>query len=201
MAASFDGRDPPETTSLFLSQRQSSFLIILLSTPTFFDDSSPKKASRRSTQQKTREGEIVKTTMASSTAASRNADVSMTEKQHDKFVDTVGRIVLRVNMVEGHEGSPEKKNTPSEGQGPLTSHELSELSLLCTLQTTLSRENDSSTPLGFANVEGDQLANLIELLDKHVNLAVGVQIIRDALEVMKKEESPSKASICLKKVS
>ena len=158
-----------------MSQRQSQ--LQPFSTP-----SSPKAATIAQTSAtKKQKRKVERPTMASSTTAG-DTDVPMTGEQHDKFVDTVGRIVLRVNMAEGHEGSPDKKNAPLEGQGPLTAQELSELSLLCTLQTTL-KENDND--IGFANVEGDQLSNLIELLDEHVNLAVGAQIICKALEVMK----------------
>jgi hypothetical protein len=60
-------------------------------------------------------------------------------------------------------------------------------------------ETDASS--GFASVESEQLLTILELLDRHVNLAVNAQLIHAALEVMQKESSPSEGSKALSVVS
>ena len=102
------------------------------------------------------------------------------------LADTVNRIVLRVACTEGHE-SPSKA---APAGGPLTRQELAELSLLCS----------STEEEGFAAVEGDQLLALLELLDRHINHAVSVNLIPQALEVLQEEDSPSRAAASLDQV-
>ena len=153
---------------------------------------------------------------------------------NNKFSDAVDRMVLRVALQEGHEGdsasppgsaaaSRRKKllshAKPAAGQGPLLPHELSELSLLCTMASSLSvsssdndnapqqlqrqqQQQDSDGLLGFASVDGDQLVALVELLDKHVNLAVvnGSHLVSDALELLqnlRRRRLVSKSNSCV----
>jgi hypothetical protein len=86
----------------------------------------------------------------------------------------------------------------------LAVQELSELSLLCTVASALpqpaSPQHDNSCATGFATVDGDQLVALLELLDRHVNLAARVHLIQDAINVMNQQEAPSKASASLDQV-
>jgi len=106
----------------------------------------------------------------------------------------------------------------------LTAVELSELSLLCTLASSLPPTTEkhgtnaapnSSTPdkqpeelgsstngNGFAAVEGDQLVELIELLDRHVSRATGINLLKDVVvDTISKENAPSAAIAALGRVS
>ena len=108
------------------------------------------------------------------------------------FSDTVNRIVLRVACTEGHEDSPVKQQSLNySGAGPLTRTELSDLSLLCTQQNHQQ---------GFASVEGEQLLALLSLLTRHIDNAVTVDFIVEALQVMKRGETPSRAAAVLDEV-
>jgi hypothetical protein len=132
---------------------------------------------------------------------------------NQKFTETVERIVRRVAMQEGREhmepSQQKQAATQQAGQGPLTVQELSELSLLCTVASAMPQvaspqhhqhDNNSVATQGFATVDGDQLVALLELLDRHVNLAARVRLIQDAINVMNQQESPSKASASLDQV-
>jgi hypothetical protein len=140
---------------------------------------------------------------------------TMSEKDpNKKFTETVERIVRRVAMQEGREhmepSQQKEAATRQAGQGPLSVQELSELSLLCTVASAMSQaaspqhhhqhDNNSVATQGFATVDGDQLVALLELLDRHVNLAARVHLIQDAINVMHQQESPSKASASLDQV-
>jgi hypothetical protein len=87
---------------------------------------------------------------------------------------------------------------------PLMANELSILSLLCTKaagykQTTTTNrtapnggniiQNHSQGPIGFGAVDGDLLSTLTELLEKHVNQAVGVDLVKEAVSVIHKRET------------
>lgn len=145
--------------------------------------------------------------MPSSSSAAASLSLAMrtetpTAMSNALFTDTVNRVVLRVACTEGHEESSPARQTPLSHAGPLTPRELSELSLLCTSANAARSNNNTSedTPSGFATVEGDQLLALLELLDRHIDSAVSVNFIPEALELLQKEESPSKASASLDKV-
>lgn len=97
-----------------------------------------------------------------------------------RFSDTVNRIVLRVACTEGHEDST--AHNRALDSGPLTLQELSELSLLCAALN--DTKNGNQNPFGFATVEADQLLGLLELLDRHINNAVAIDFLRDALEIL-----------------
>lgn len=106
-----------------------------------------------------------------------------------RFSDTVNRIVLRVVCTEGHEDST--SHNRASDSGPLTLPELTELSLLCSaLNDTHSASEDN---FGFASVEADQLLALLEVLDRHINIAVAIDFIRDALEILRSEDGRSEA--------
>lgn len=120
------------------------------------------------------------------------------------FSDTVNRILLRVACEEGHESTPEKKKHAATVGGPLTPDELSELSVLCSNAAAVSNEDVATATMqqqqeegkfGFATVEAEQLLGLLELLDRHINSAVGVNFILEALQVL--DKAPSKASAAL----
>ena len=86
------------------------------------------------------------------------------------------------------EGSP---STPSSSEvGPFIASELEILSLCCTRAAqslglfhsqNYSTTNAAATPHGFGSVDGDLLTTLCELLEKHVNLAVNVDLVQEAI--------------------
>jgi hypothetical protein len=113
--------------------------------------------------------------------------------QNQRFFDSVDRIVQRINLTQCHEGTPVKTiKHDASIYGPLTVSEMGELSLLCSLASTLQVSNDS-TPCGFASVELDQLSALTELLDRHVNLAAGINLIQQAHDIVIAEGSSASA--------
>jgi hypothetical protein len=85
---------------------------------------------------------------------------------------------------------------PNSSAGPLTGQEFSILSLLCTKVASQKANasavarlpGSSQDPLGFGAVDGDLLTTLTELLEKHVNLAVGVDLVQEAVDVIHKRE-------------
>jgi hypothetical protein len=150
----------------------------------------------------------------SNTMKGTSSSSTSVKDPNQKFTETVERIVRRVAMQEGreHMEPSQQKQAASQkaGQGPLTVQELSELSLLCTVASAMPQvaaspqhhhQHDNSVEAqGFATVDGDQLVALLELLDRHVNLAARVHLIEDAINVMHQQESPSKASASLDQV-
>lgn len=137
-------------------------------------------------------------------------------KKSEKLADAVARMIHRVDLSEGHEGSGEAATSSTNkggddddddvhlNQGPLTPQELAELSFLCTATTAAAdskRGSKSSTQaVGFAAVEGDQLVALMELLDRHVNLAVSVNLMESAAGIAALQESPSQAAMAVDQV-
>jgi hypothetical protein len=128
---------------------------------------------------------------------------------------------MRVACAEGHEGNSAPSGSSAKGrngnggrmspapgqQGPLTPQELQELSFLCTAasaeaaqQPAMQHQNGekADSVVGFATVDGDQLSALVELLDRHVSLAVSkVHIVEKAAEIYQKTESPSQATAAI----
>jgi hypothetical protein len=72
----------------------------------------------------------------------------------------------------------EQREAPSH-QGPFTANEVSNLSRLCSLQSS-KRQGISSDDLGFADVDPDMTGQLVEYLEKHVALASGLDLIRES---------------------
>jgi cohesin loading factor subunit SCC2 len=96
------------------------------------------------------------------------------------FSNTVNKILQRVALQEGREGGTAAHSTIHHG--PLTQMELSDLSLLCTRAT-------HETGPSFESVEKEEIAALIEYLEKHVNLACGVHIIEDVCAFLQNQGS------------
>lgn len=110
-----------------------------------------------------------------------------------RFSETVNRIILRVACTEGHEDSG-AHNHPADS-GPLTLQELNELSLLCA-ELNDGQEN-KQIPFGFATVEADQLLALLDVLDRHINNAVAIDFIREALEILEEGRNEALDQVCL----
>ena len=75
----------------------------------------------------------------------------------------------------------------NSGQGPLSPSELSNLSVLCSMQT--SRKQGIADDLGFADVDPDMIGQLVELLEKHVTMASNLDVFRDAFHFLKSRKS------------
>lgn len=157
-----------------------------------------------------------------SRSSSNTTNGSKKTYSNEKYTAVIEAMVLRAHMVEGREGySPDHHHhrlvRHQPGQGPLLPQELADLSLLCSANSSSSSKNKNQATTkksnrqeqqqqedaalkGFASVDGDQLAALIELLDKHVNLAARVSLIEDALNIIKKAGSPSIASDAIDQV-
>jgi hypothetical protein len=130
------------------------------------------------------------------------------------FVDTLNRILGRVKDA-WSDGSPNGRRSVASlaDEGPLTAAELAELSLLCTRMEQsypsqarspmVSGSGKLPSPVGletFAVVEADDLVSVLELLRQHVSLACRVNLIDEAIEVMKPEPSPSGAANAFQQV-
>ena len=148
----------------------------------------------------------------------------------DQIEDVLARIVHRVDLQESHEGdgstaerwnedsqnAGNASNASSSGRnnsGPLTSRELSELSFLCskiaaTMTTSgsitgpsIGSNNKKNNSTSFANVEIDIVLSIIELLDRHVNLAVGINVIESSASIVRDTtKSPSQIAAALEQV-
>ena len=81
--------------------------------------------------------------------------------------------------------------------GPLTSTEIVKLSILCTKQTEWDNArkepclNNNSGPIlnegiGFADVDADMMAQLVEYLEKHVALASQINLVQASYDEIKK---------------
>lgn len=79
--------------------------------------------------------------------------------------------------------------------GPLTNTEVVKLSMLCTQQLELGNRRKNATindgsilsqDLGFADVDADMMAQLVEHLEKHVALASQVDLIQSSYETIHK---------------
>lgn len=119
-----------------------------------------------------------------------------------KYSDTVSRMLNRVALQEGHEGAnPAASNTAKPHLGPLTDQELAELTFLCNTVASGNNNNNNNDGDSFANVEGDQLVSLVELLDRHVNLAVAVNLVEQSLQHVQPGAAPSVIASEIDKVS
>jgi hypothetical protein len=157
-----------------------------------------------------------------STANDKNSNaMTMT----DQIEDLLARIVHRVDLHESHEGdgstaergsdNSANKSIDSNGKiatnrsGPLLPREISELSFLCnaiaaaTISTTpgTTQSVNNKKRIGFASVDVDSVLSLIELLDRHVNLAVAMNVIESSVGVLSDTtKSPSQIAAALEQV-
>jgi hypothetical protein len=128
--------------------------------------------------------------------------------------DVITKILHRVDMMESHEGGGSTaerwNNVTHAGQGPLTAAELSELSFLCQSLTTsqsnagagamTAAKKEQEPVTGFASVESDLLLSLMELLDRHVNLASSIHLLQEAAAVLAAHAAPSQAANAMEQV-
>lgn len=123
--------------------------------------------------------------------------------EDDELVDALERILQAEGNRRIMASSPSAymqggSAVAPSGGGPLTADELHILSLCCTSAATSrnkkpppgSKKKNGKPEAhgGFASVEGDLLTTLTELLEKHVNLAVGVDLIQETVDVVRKRE-------------
>jgi hypothetical protein len=118
---------------------------------------------------------------------------------------------------QNHNNTSNPKVGSSNSSGPLTSRELSELSFLCskiaattssstatvgaTIGTTNNICNKKSGNTSFANVDIDIVLSIIELLDRHVNLAVAINVIESSASIVRDTtKSPSQIAAALELV-
>jgi hypothetical protein len=91
--------------------------------------------------------------------------------------DTVERILSQAEH---------RQDENQGGQGPLSPTEIDKLSRLCTVQvqpSATSLEED----LGFSDVDPDMMAQLVDLLEKHVTLASSVDVIKEGGKIIKEK--------------
>jgi hypothetical protein len=109
----------------------------------------------------------------------------------------------------------DQKSQGSNSNGPLTSRELSELTFLCStisaamtsLATTVPSKFSTTNKqkciitTSFADVDIDTVLSVIELLDRHVNLAVAINIIESSATIVcDTTKSPSQIAAALEQV-
>ena len=112
----------------------------------------------------------------------------------------------------------DQKVRGSNSNGPLTSRELSELTFLCSTIAAAMTTSASSTVIpnfsipsttcnnkksvtSFASVDIDIVLSVIELLDRHVNMAVATNIIESSAAIVcDTTKSPSQISATLEQV-
>ena len=99
-------------------------------------------------------------------------------------IDTVERIL---SQAEHRQDENNNQGGGHHQQGPLSPTEIDKLSMLCTVQPSASAglgEGD----LGFAEVDQDMMAQLVDLLEKHVTLASSVDVMKEAGKIIKQEK-------------
>ena len=109
------------------------------------------------------------------------------ESPYGGLFDTLERIVLTaesrsdlpLSAAMGASASRKTGDVSTYG-GPLSTHELAHLSLICaaTLSPLLTGKEVKNQ--GFGSIDGDLLMALIPLLDHHVEAAASVDLIREA---------------------
>lgn len=67
--------------------------------------------------------------------------------------------------------------------GPLSTHELSHLSLICAAALSPLLKGEESKKKGFGSIDGDLLMALIPLLDHHIEAATSIDLIREASKI------------------
>lgn len=148
------------------------------------------------------------------TAVATNGGVparSRVDDYDDQLVEAIERLLsaesnrrMQASSIAAcRQGAP---STPSTSEvGPLIASELEILSLCCTraaqslgLVPAQNNSTTGATPHGFGSVDGDLLTSLCELLEKHVNLAVTVDLVQEAIDVIHKREVKMD-QVCMKK--
>jgi hypothetical protein len=88
--------------------------------------------------------------------------------------------------------------------GPLTNTEIVKLSMLCTQQTewnnrSINNNNNNSNSdsilsedIGFADVDADMMAQLVEHLEKHVALASQIDLVQSSYDTIQKLKKGNK---------
>jgi hypothetical protein len=88
------------------------------------------------------------------------------------FSGTVERILA---VAEQRESSP-----------PFLGTEMSQLSMLCSLQSSRQSGRGIADDLGFADVDPDMSGQLVETLEKHVAMASSVELNKQAYAIVQK---------------
>ena len=143
------------------------------------------------------------------------------QESHEGDGSTAERWNEDVNQKRGSSNC-DPKGQGSSSNGPITSRELTELTFLCsTIAAAMTTSSSASTTVStnisvpsltsstntmnnitsFANVDTDIVLSVIELLDRHVNLAVATNIVESSATVVcDTTKSPSQISAALEKV-
>ena len=145
------------------------------------------------------------TTMTASTSGSqlretvqgsnRNMNTGGSRKGGNNVVklDDSSSVVESILSAIEHRG----ENGLQHHGGPLTNTEVVKLSMLCTQQLELSNRRKNSTlndnngsilsqDLGFADVDADMMAQLVEHLEKHVALASQINLVQSSYDTIQK---------------
>lgn len=162
-------------------------------------------------------------------ASKKNSDSMTVDQIEDVLARIVHRVDLKESH-EGdgstaerwNEGNQKRgslcdqKGQGSNSNGPLTSRELSELTFLCstisvamttsatttaTVPSKVRTTNKKKCITSFADVDIDSVLSVIELLDRHVNLAVAINIIESSATIVcDTTKSPSQIAAALDQV-
>lgn len=131
------------------------------------------------------------TTAASAAPMSNKADPPTNysnAKTNGGLFDTLEKMVLtaeaRSDLPSVTMGRSVTEKAGTTFGGPLSTQELSHLSLICTSATSSDVSRDDAAKQGFGSVDGDLLMNLVPLLDQHVEAAASVDLIREASKVV-----------------
>lgn len=125
-----------------------------------------------------------------STSGDKKIDIQI-ETPNGGLFDTLEKIVLTAEArsdlpPSAALGSASNKSictVPTFG-GPLTTKELSRLSLISTSAVSSLCAGNEAKNKSFGSVDGDLLMNLIPLLEQHVEAAASVDLIREASKVV-----------------
>lgn len=127
----------------------------------------------------------------------KDAPMPMEEEvKSDPLTEAIEKIIiacedrndLRTSVFEGAPTDADNNkstNKNTTGGGPLRPQEFAALSRLCT--ATLST-NETTEKLDFAHVDGELLASLFELVEKHVRSAATVNLAEEACRAFEPTE-------------
>jgi hypothetical protein len=124
-------------------------------------------------------------------AASAASTTTNNREPSDAFTDAIERILAAVDNREEEDnnmlGTTGEDNNQSSLPGPLTTTEISKLSMLCTVQST--GRHGITDSLGFVDVDPDLLVQLVTHLAKHINLASNISIIQAVYDAIQGAKS------------